>query len=266
MNDIVILGYLTQFTEGKYHLEDPTGCVALDLSSTQFHSGLVCEGCFVLAEGNYYEDVLKVAGLGFPPAELANSSRAYFGTVNSWGGQSKTLLKYSPRLLEIEKSNTDATLVFLSDCLLDNPIVMDKLTSLFIGYNDSPPTAIVLMGPFISDVNNMILLKHKLNTLADILQQCPRLKQETDLILVPSLDDPTAEKILPRPPLPQSLCSEFLKKVPKTILATNPCRLQYCTQQIVVCRADLVTKFCRNTVHFPTTGLLEEHVCIPYIT
>lgn len=260
MNEIVILGYLTQFTEGKYYLEDPSGIVPLDFSSTQFHNGLVCEGCFVLAEGSYSDGILKVAGLGFPPAELANSSRAYFGTINSWGGKSKTLLKYSPRLLEIEKSNTDATLIFLSDCLLDNPIVLDKLTSLFNGYNDCPPIAIIFMGPFINDPNNMFSLKQKLNLLADILQQCPRLKEETDIILVPSLDDPSAAKILPRPPLPQSLCNDFIRKVPKTILATNPCRLQYCTQQIVICRADLVTKFCRNTIHFPTAGQLEDHV------
>lgn len=260
MNEIVILGYLTQFTEGKYYLEDPTGTVPLDMSATQFHNGLVCEGCFVLAEGNYSDGLLKVSGLGFPPAELANSSRAYFGTINSWGGKSKTLLKYSPRLLEIEKSNTDATFIFLSDCLLDNPIVLDKLSSLFNGYNDCPPIAIVLMGPFINDPNNMFLLKQKLNLLADTLQQCARLKEETDIILVPSLDDPSAAKILPRPPLPQSLCKDFLRKVPKTILATNPCRLQYCTQQFVVCRADLVTKFCRNTIHFPTVGQLEDHV------
>lgn len=58
--------------------------------------------------------------LGFPPPEMAESSRSYFGTANTWGGISKTLLKQSPRLMQIERSNTDATLVFVSDCWLDN--------------------------------------------------------------------------------------------------------------------------------------------------
>lgn len=51
---------------------------------------------------------------------MAESSRSYFGTANTWGGSSKTLLKQSPRLLQIERSNTDATIVFVSDCWLDN--------------------------------------------------------------------------------------------------------------------------------------------------
>lgn len=123
IDEIVVLGYLTQLTEGKFYIEDTTGTVPLDLSKAQFHSGLFCEGCFVLVEGSYEDLTLKVAGLGFPPPEMANSSRAYFSTLNSWGGPSKTLLKYSQRLIDLERHNTDATIVFVSDCWLDHPLV-----------------------------------------------------------------------------------------------------------------------------------------------
>lgn len=116
------------------------------------------------------------------------------------------------------------------------------------------------MGPFIKASENPLLLKSKLLILSDMLANCENLKKETDIVFVPSLVDPTAVNILPRPPLPDSLCADFKKKIPRTILATNPCRLQYCSQQIVVCRADLVTKLCRNTVHFPESGQLEDHV------
>ncbi len=51
---------------------------------------------------------------------MAESSRSYFGTANTWGGNSKALLKQSPRLMHIERCNTDATIVFVSDCWLDN--------------------------------------------------------------------------------------------------------------------------------------------------
>lgn len=44
----------------------------------------------------------------------------YFGSLNTWGGRSKTILKSSNRLLEIERANTDATIVFLADCWLDD--------------------------------------------------------------------------------------------------------------------------------------------------
>lgn len=262
MAEVVVLGLLTQLTEGKFYIEDPTGIVPLDLSKAQYHSGLFCEGCFVLVEGSFEDLTLKVAGLGFPPPEMATSSRAYFGTLNTWGGPGRKLLKHSARLMEIERLNTETTIVFLSDVWLDHPMVLHKLKVLFAGYNECPPTAIVLMGPFIKASEGPALLKTKLAMLADVLAPFDLLRKDTDFVFVPSMDDPTAVNILPRPPLPESLCADFRKRVPRTVLATNPCRLQYCTQQIVVCRADLVTKFCRNTIHFPAGGNLEEHVRI----
>lgn len=255
-----MLGLLTQLTEGKFYIEDPTGAVPLDLSNTRYHSGFFCEGCFVLAEGKYQDGVLQVAGLGFPPPEPAQSSRAFFGTQNSWGGDSKNLLKYSQRLLEIERANTEATIVFLSDVRLDNPLVMEKLKLLFLGYDDCPPIAIVLMGPFAKPDNNLYKLKQLFQDLGELANTCDRLKKQTDLILVPAAEDPAAPNILPRAPIPEALVGGLKQKWPRTKLATNPCRLQYCTQQIAICRADLVTKLCRNTYHFPDVEHLEDHV------
>ncbi|XP_034107437.1 LOW QUALITY PROTEIN: DNA polymerase epsilon subunit 2 [Drosophila albomicans] len=260
MKEAVVLGLLTQLKEGKFYVEDPTGSVQLDLSGARFHAGFFCEGCFVLAEGSYANGVLKVDGLGFPPAEVASSSRAFFGTGNTWGGESAKLLKYSPRLQELERTNTETTLVFLSDVRLDLPVVMEKLRQLFVGYDSCPPQAIVLMGPFTASTRNHHELRHHLDALGALAAGCEQLKKQTDIILVPSTEDPTAPNIFPRAPLPECLAAGLLKAWPRTQLATNPCRLQYCTQQIVVCRLDLMAKFCRNTLHFPPdTEHIEQH-------
>ncbi|ETN60561.1 DNA polymerase epsilon subunit 2 [Anopheles darlingi] len=259
MNDVVMLGLLTQLTEGRFYLEDPTGSVPIDLSTTAFSAGLFCEGCFVLACGKFRDGTLKIEEIGFPPPELAASSRAFFGSVNSWGGPSKTLLKNSRNLAELEKGNPDHSLIFVSDCWLDSAEVMEKLKQLLKGYDDFPPVAIVLMGPFGKQQDNVYGLKSRFQMLGELLSTCEKLKAQTDLVLVPSCDDPAAANILPRPPIPNAIAGELVKRYPRTILATNPCRLQYCTQQIVVCRADLVTKLCRNTIHFPKQGHLEEH-------
>ncbi|EDX09362.1 DNA polymerase epsilon subunit 2 [Drosophila simulans] len=260
MKEAVVLGLLTQLKEGKFYVEDPTGCVQLDLTGARFHAGFFCEGCFVLAEGNYNNGVLKVDGLGFPPAEPATSSRAFFGTANTWGGESAKLLKYSAGLQELERTNTETTIVFLSDVRLDLPVVMDKLRQLFVGYDSCPPQAIVLMGPFTASTRNHHELRHHLDALGGLAAGCEQLKKQTDLILVPSSEDPTAPNILPRAPIPECLAAGLLKAWPRTQLATNPCRLQYCTQQIVVCRLDLMAKFCRNTLHFPEdTSQIEQH-------
>jgi len=185
---------------------------------------------------------------------------AFFGTANTWGGESSKLLKYSPRLQELERTNTETTIVFLSDVRLDLPVVMEKLRQLFVGYDSCPPQAIVLMGPFTASTRNHHELRHHLDALGGLAAGCEQLKKQTDLILVPSSEDPTAPNILPRAPIPECLAAGLLKAWPRTQLATNPCRLQYCTQQIVVCRLDLMAKFCRNTLHFPEdTSQIEQH-------
>uniref|UniRef100_A0A336M4A5 DNA polymerase epsilon subunit n=1 Tax=Culicoides sonorensis TaxID=179676 RepID=A0A336M4A5_CULSO len=259
LKDIVVLGLLTQLSEGKYYIEDPTGAVQIDISSATMHSGLFCEGCFVLAEGTYSDEVLKVTGLGFPPPEMANSSRAFFGTANTWGGKSKILLKYSKKLAELEKKNELDGIVFMSECWLDVPLVMQKLKILFKGYDEFPPIAIVLMGPFMKTFENPHDLKIHLNTLSELINSTNRLKRETYIVMVPANEDPISVNVLPRPPLPESLTSEMQKKCPKVIFTTNPCRIQYCTQQIVIMKSELVTKLCRNTIKFPSSGTLDDH-------
>lgn len=260
VHEVVILGLLSKFKEGKFYLEDPSGAIPIDLSEAKFHSGLYTEGAFVLAEGSYNDGVLKVSGLGFPPPEPASSSRAYFGMQNYWGGPSKTLLKYSKRLLEYERLNFGGTIIFLSDCWLDDSSVMEKLKKLFTGFDDAPPIAIVMMGPFQKNKEGVSSLRSQFAQLAEIIDSTFQLKNETDIVLVPDIEDPTSANILPRPPLPTALVQDLLRKNKRIVLTTNPCRLQYCTQQIVVCRMDLLRKLCRNTIKFPDTGELSDHV------
>lgn len=264
VSEVVMLGLLSKFKEGKFYLEDPSGAIPIDLSETKFHNGLYTEGGFMLAEGTYNDGILKVNGLGFPPIEPSSSSRAYFGTQNYFGGNSSTLLKFSKRLREYERLNFGASLIFLADCWLDDAGVMDKLKKLFIGFDESPPIAIILMGPFQKNKGNVMTLRSKFSQLADLIDATFNLKNETDIVLVPDIEDPTTANILPRPPLPTCIVQDLLKKNKRVILATNPCRLQYCTQEIVVCRLDLLRKLCRNTIKFPDSGQLADHVSLKF--
>ena len=70
-------------------------------------------------------------------------------------------------------------------------------------------------------------------------------------IFVPGPYDLSAPKILPRPPLPKYIIEDFIKVVPGTHLATNPCRIQYCTKEIVVFKENMLSKLCRNTLSYP---------------
>ena len=55
-----------------------------------------------------------------------------------------------------------------------------------------------------------------------------------------------------RPAFPSFLTEDLQRKVPSAQFVSNPCRIQYCTQEIVVFREDVMTKMCRNSIYFPT--------------
>ncbi|KAH9505546.1 DNA polymerase epsilon subunit 2 [Bulinus truncatus] len=262
VGNVIVLGMLVQLKEGKWFLEDPTGCIQLDLSSAKFQSGLFTENSFVLAEGYYEDGIFFVDAFGLPPPEKAEATRAYFGNINFFGGPSSVQVKSSERLAQIETENTDAMFVLISDIWLDNSRVMDKLNVLFKGYSEFPPTAFIFCGNYLS--SPVVLSQAKMLTdcfreLGNMLSNYPNIIKMSKLIFVPGPSDPGHSTILPRPTIPNSLTEAFRKKVPTAIFTSNPCRIQYCTQEIIIFREDVVTKFCRNCVRFPEGGNIPMH-------
>ncbi|CAB3237840.1 unnamed protein product [Arctia plantaginis] len=264
IDEVVVLGLISQIVERKYHLEDPTGSVLLDLSQARYHSGLFTENSFVLAEGYYEDKTLYVTGLVQPPIESRDESSPYFGNLNMFGGKSKSSLKNSKALLKIEQENQDGVFVFLSEVWLDLAKVMDNLKKLFAGFEDYPPIAIVFMGEFLSYTYTYLHkqeFKSALNDLADLICQFKNLREKCQFIFVPGKTDPAAADVLPRPPIPDHLTDVMKQKLDKNVIFTsNPCRIQYCTQEFVVFRQDLVMKLCRNTLRFPETGDIPDHL------
>ncbi|XP_031458124.1 DNA polymerase epsilon subunit 2 isoform X3 [Phasianus colchicus] len=238
VGEVIVLGMITQLKEGKYFLEDPTGVVQLDLSKAQFHSGLYTESCFVLAEGWYEDEVFHVNAFGFPPTEPSATTRAFYGNINFFGGPSSTSVKASAKLKQLEDENEDAMFVFLSDVWLDQAEVLEKLHTMFSGYSSAPPTCFFFCGNFSSapyGKNQIQSLKGSLKALADIICEYPSIHK--------------------RPPLAENITQEFRQLVPFSVFTTNPCRIQYCTQEIIIFREDLVNKMCRNCVRFPSSSM-----------
>uniref|UniRef100_A0A8V0Z2U7 DNA polymerase epsilon subunit n=1 Tax=Gallus gallus TaxID=9031 RepID=A0A8V0Z2U7_CHICK len=238
VREVIVLGMITQLKEGKYFLEDPTGVVQLDLSKAQFHSGLYTESCFVLAEGWYEDEVFHVNAFGFPPTEPSATTRAFYGNINFFGGPSSASVKASAKLKQLEDENEDAMFVFLSDVWLDQAEVLEKLHTMFSGYSSAPPTCFFFCGNFSSapyGKNQIQSLKGSLKALADIICEYPSIHK--------------------RPPLAENITQEFRQLVPFSVFTTNPCRVQYCTQEIIIFREDLVNKMCRNCVRFPSSSM-----------
>ncbi|KAL4238277.1 DNA polymerase epsilon subunit 2 [Mactra antiquata] len=269
LGEVIVLGMLTQLKEGKWYLEDPTGVVQIDLSkavsfikSCPLSPCLFTENCFVLAEGWYEDELFHVNAFGFPPPEPARTTRSVFGNLNFFGGQSATSVKSSSKLQQIEQDNSDAMFIVLSDVWLDQIKVIEKLRILFSGYSGFPPTCFVFCGNFLSaplGSSHCKVLRDCFSKLADLLCEFPDLIKSSKFLFVPGPLDPGPSTILPRPAIPKSVTDDIRSRVPSAIFASNPCRIQYCTQEIVVFREDIVTKMCRNCVKFPEDGDVPTH-------
>lgn len=109
------------------------------------------------------------------PVTLRSFSRAYYGSMNFFGGPSSTSVKASAKLKQLEEENEDAMFVILSDVWLDNVEVLEKLNLMFSGrlwesqlkisdtwpefsytllflpgYSSMPPTCFIFIGNFSS--------------------------------------------------------------------------------------------------------------------
>ena len=272
---IIVLGMLSQLKEGTFHLEDPTGAVELDLSQCTFHMGLFVESSLVLAEGLYEDKVFHVEAIGFPPPESATDSRLYFGNTNFFGGPSSICARSSVKLQAMLEEHGSAMLVFLSDVHLDEPRVMEKLSVLFSGYSEEPPIAFVLMGNFSATPYGPLRyqkMKEKFTALGDLILQFPTLIENSQFVFVPGPTDPGPGNVLPFPAIPSNLTSGITERIPSAQFCSNPTRIQFCSQEIVVFREDIMTKLCRHCVKFPTettdlsnhytkTLLSQAHLC-----
>ncbi|TSW08324.1 DNA polymerase epsilon subunit 2 [Bagarius yarrelli] len=218
LGEVIVLGMITQLKE--------------------FHSGLYTESGFVLAEGWYEDSVFHVSAFGFPPIESSFTTRAYYGNANFFGGPSTIAVKASAKLKQLEEENVDAMFVIISDLWLDSVEVLEKIQTMFSGYSTMPPTCFIFCGNFSSapyGKSQIKSLKESLKVLADLICEHPSIHH--------------------RPPLGEHITEEFRQRVPFSVFTTNPCRIQYCSQEIVVIREDLVSKMCRNCLRPPSPNL-----------
>uniref|UniRef100_A0A670Y1Q0 DNA polymerase II subunit 2 n=1 Tax=Pseudonaja textilis TaxID=8673 RepID=A0A670Y1Q0_PSETE len=231
MGEVIVLGMITQLKEV---------------------SSVVAELCLLYSTGWYEDEVFHVTAFGFPPIEPSAITRAYYGNINFFGGPSSTSVKSSAKLKQMEEENEDAMFVFLSDVWLDQAEVLENLRIMFSGYSAIPPTCFFFCGNFSSTPYG----KNQIQSLKGTWNLSPScFFNKSRFVFVPGSEDPGPGSILPRPPLTENITEEFRQQVPFSVFTTNPCRVQYCTQEIIIFREDLVNKMCRNCVRFPNSSL-----------
>lgn len=161
---------------------------------------------------------------------------------------------------------------FLSDVWLDVPATLTNLQRMFDNCieNDFIPKVIVLCGNFssksisrgsgrdIQRYQGWLCSPHKnlltyisldgFDALADLVTQYPLIIRTTHFVIVPGPQDLSLNSILPRRPIMSSFTTKLKSKIPKVHFATNPCRIKFFDQEIVIFREDIMSKMLRNMV------------------
>ncbi|CAG9540657.1 unnamed protein product [Cercopithifilaria johnstoni] len=263
-SNLVLIGMLTQRSPGVYEIEDLTGAIEVDLKEATFHKGLFTDGCIMMLEGRYFDGVFRVSAVGLAPVENAKITRNYFGVTNWFGGESTVAYGSQIRLRTLCERNDRTRFILMSDVWLDDSRILNAIKELIFAFTDSQLLAFIICGNFCSQVGTADayhLIYDGFRRLAAILQKDIFANRNVHFIFIPGPDDPSLNSILPRPPLPFQLF-ELMRDVPNCSFASNPCRIQYTNQEIVIMRHDLVEKMCRNSIHMPsTTADIPEHFC-----
>ncbi|KAJ6539447.1 epsilon DNA polymerase [Mycena capillaripes] len=254
----LLLGMLAHNKEGKLCIEDADGSVELDFSKLdEPGDGLFTEGCFALVEGEYTEEGnLEIIAIGQPPCEPRETARSIYGHIDFLGKGSTSLLEDSQLSVRVREELPDLNFFFLSDVWLDHPRTLPGLQKMFENCveNHFVPKLIVLCGNFTSrSINHgqgrdVQRYQENFDALADLIASYPMITRSTHFVFVPGPLDITMNSTLPRRPLLSSFVGRLKAKIPKVHFATNPCRIKFFDQEIVIFREDSMARMLRNIV------------------
>ncbi|KAI9624132.1 hypothetical protein H4Q26_016995 [Puccinia striiformis f. sp. tritici PST-130] len=280
----LLFGRISRMKDQTYCLEDLEGWVKLDLSvAANISNNLLTMSyhLFHLLQINstYTHQVLEI---GHPPSEQRGASRKLFANID-FSGAGPLSLAEEARLKKREQ-NSDSQFIVMSDFYLDNPNVLVNFEQILQGYQDvliesnnlvRPPVLWILCGnfsqrPFTFDGPTISFYQSLFTKLAVSLSKFSMVTEHIHLIFIPGPNDPWDSAMLPRQALPASIVKPLLhssSQIPSSHLhfASNPCRIRWMSQEIVIFRQNLASKICRNVIEDlkdPTIAADEENVDI----
>ncbi|BFZ65094.1 DNA-directed DNA polymerase epsilon, subunit B [Saitoella coloradoensis] len=267
--EFMIYGMVTLGAEGRYWLEDGDDRVLLELSETIPGPGFFTPSMMVLVDGTYTNrGTFQPLSLGHPPIEKRAVSMQNFGHVDFLGvGFEK---EFESHMIRAEHRFPNLKWVFAGESPLDNPQTLKSLAALFTYYEERAdtngvPQAIVLTGSFTSqpfhNTGQSRSYKSLWDSLARLISDYPTLCVQTHFIFIPGPNDPWAgaasgggASSLPRGKISEFFTGRVRRAVKSVTFATNPVRLSWFTQEVVVFRDDALARLRRNQVRFPAVS------------
>ncbi|CCC68073.1 hypothetical protein NCAS_0A15150 [Naumovozyma castellii] len=285
--NFLLLGLLKKNTRGNWALEDPSGSIEIEISQTIPTKGLYyVPGCIVLAEGIYFSvgNKFHVTSMTHPPGERRETTLEAIGNLDLLGVHGASNENYIARLdndLKIrlhflEKELEDHRFVILGgDLFLDELATLEALKKTFTKLEEDPPTLLIFQGSFTSvpvhasmtsrNVSATTQYKNNFDTLAGLLSTFENIINGSTLIFIPGPNDPWssmvslgATGIFPQKPIPTYFTQKMNRVCKHIIWGSNPTRIAYLSQEVVISRDNLVERFKRNSVIFPTVEETRE--------
>ncbi|CAK9437566.1 uncharacterized protein LODBEIA_P19440 [Lodderomyces beijingensis] len=190
--------------------------------------------------------------------------------------------QYRKKLVQMEKSLTNHKIIFLgSELHFDSIKVMEALkkflhrleVSIIEDEGRMTPLALVLTGSFTSrplaatttsatKISNSEFYKSNFDQFANLLSNYPQVISTCKIVLVPGDNDPwqSANSLgssclnsFPQASIPRVFVNRLERLLPRgnLVLAWNPTRINYLSQEIVIFKDNLMNKFKRNDILFP---------------
>lgn len=300
----ILFGLVSKGANGNYWLQDSSGSIELDLElhAIPAQGSYYIPGSLCICDGIYSRDKFIVTTVGTPTCELRRVSRSAYGYLDFLGlyspentkktasGPTRVDRVLDKKLINQERTQLQHHRFFILGCniFLDKLATLDALRKLFarlqadIQLDSVSPICIVFPGSFVSSPfqpnGSSSLYKDALDALAAILEEFPVLLSTSEsnvtLLFVPGDNDPWASTFSsgaspawPLKSIPQLFTNRLRRVAPGAEFATNPTRIAYMSQEILVVRDDLGARLRRNQIIFPElerrkAGIEEEEVHI----
>lgn len=279
--NFLLLGLLDQNSKGNWCLEDPSGSIELDIQQAIPTQGTYyVPGCIVLVEGIYYTsgNIFLVSSITHPPGEKRDDTLEAIGYLDFLGIHGLSNENYVARLDRdlklrlhyLEQELSDHKFVILGgDIFLDKLNTFDGLKATFEKLNQDPPIAIIFNGSFVSvpvhpaltskNISATVSYKSNFDSLSTLLSNYENLINETHMIFIPGPNDPWTSMVSlgttsqwPQRRIPPSFTNKMNRICKNIHWGSNPLRIAYLSQEIVVARDDVSGRFKRHNIIFPT--------------
>ncbi|CAI4037027.1 hypothetical protein SMKI_16G3260 [Saccharomyces mikatae IFO 1815] len=278
--NFLLLGLLNRNFKGNWSLEDPSGSVEIDISQTIPTQGhYYVPGCMVLVEGIYYSvgNKFHVTSMTLPPGERREITLDTIGNLDLLGIHGLSNNNFIARLDKdlkirlhlLEKELIDHKFVILgANLFLDDLKVMTALSKVLQKLNDDPPTLLLWQGSFTSvpvfasmssrNISSSTQYKNNFDALAMLLSRFDNLTENTTMIFIPGPNDLWGSMVslgasgtLPQDPIPSAFTKKINKVCKNIVWSSNPARIAYLSQEIIIFRDDLSERFKRHHMEFP---------------